>query len=55
MAVTYEYDLNDVIVTNMNGDVVTAVGGKDKFLRTWKDVVKMLNNHRGYSTLPYKK
>lgn len=43
----------DVIITNANGDIVTAVGGNTKSLKTWKDVIKMLNNNGGYSSLPY--
>ena len=43
----------DVIITNAEGEIVTAVGGNSKSLKTWKDVIKMLNNNGGYSTLPY--
>lgn len=41
------------IITNADGEIVTAVGGNTKSLKTWKDVTKMLNNNGGYSTLPY--
>ena len=43
----------DVIITNADGEIVTAVGGNTKSLKTWKDVTKILNNNGGYSTLPY--
>ena len=43
----------DVIIINANGEIVTAVGGNTKSLKTWKDVIKMLNNNGGYSSLPY--
>ena len=43
----------DVIITNADGEIITAVGGNSKSLRTWKDVTRMLNNNGGYSTLPY--
>ena len=43
----------DVIIINAKGEIVTAVGGNTKSLKTWKDVTKMLNNNGGYSTLPY--
>ncbi|RKJ47583.1 RHS repeat-associated core domain-containing protein [bacterium 1XD42-54] len=43
----------DVIITNSEGQVVTAVGGNTKSLRNWKDVVQMLNNNGGFSTVPY--
>ncbi|BCJ92674.1 hypothetical protein acsn021_02430 [Anaerocolumna cellulosilytica] len=42
----------DVVITNKNGQVITAVGGNTKSLRNWSDVTKMLNNHGGYSSLP---
>ena len=43
----------DVIILNEKGTVITAVGGSDRSLRTWKDVTKMLNNNGGYSSLPW--
>ncbi len=43
----------DVIITNSKGEIITAVGGNTKSLKTWKDVViRMLNNNGGYSSLP---
>lgn len=37
---------------NEDGEIITAVGGNTKSLKTWKDVARMLENNGGYSTLP---
>ena len=42
----------DVIIKNSKGEIVTAVGGNTKSLKTWKNVIRMLNNNGGYSSLP---
>ncbi|MHB1684856.1 MAG: hypothetical protein ACYCYO_18865 [Bacilli bacterium] len=42
----------DVVVKSSDGKIITTVGGNTKFLRNWKDVVKMLQNNGGYSTIP---
>ncbi|MCR4937141.1 MAG: HINT domain-containing protein [Lachnospiraceae bacterium] len=39
----------DVIIMNSDGEIITAVGGNTKSLRTLKDVLKMLTNNGGYS------
>ncbi len=43
----------DVIIKNSNNEIITAVGGNTKSLKTWSDVVKMLNNNGGFSSLPW--
>lgn len=42
----------DVIIKNADDEIITAVGGSTKSLRTWMDVVRMLSNNGGYSTIP---
>ena len=43
-----------VVVENSEGEIITTVGGKTRSLRTWADVVRMLNNQGGYSTIPWR-
>lgn len=42
--------LNDSF--NNEGKIITTVGGNTKSLKTWSDVVRMLNNNGGFSSLP---
>ena len=42
----------DVIIYNREGEIITTVGGNSKSLKTWSDVLKMLNNNGGCSSLP---
>ena len=42
----------DVVIYNNEGKIITTVGGNTKSLKTWSDVVRMLNNNGGFSSLP---
>jgi hypothetical protein len=42
----------DVVITNSEGEIMSTVGENTKSLRNWGDVVKMLNNNGGFSSLP---
>ncbi len=43
-----------VVIENSEGEIITTVGGKTHSLRTWSDVLRMLNNNGGYSTIPWR-
>ena len=42
----------DVVIYNNEGKIITTVGGNTKSLKTWSDVVRILNNNGGFSSLP---